>query len=83
MCPMGRQEVTRQSPALSGVWDGRRENKPCESKKSNLAVVLGEEMGWFLLVFSALPCAWGLNEMGARAGLALGGTKKLLLPMAA
>lgn len=64
-------------------WDGRRENKPCGKSRIQPGHYSGGEMGWFLLVLATLPCAWGQNEMGAKAGLALGRTKPLLLLTAA
>lgn len=81
-----KPSTVREPGSHGNLWAGMGEGRTnlVESQKSNLAVILGWKWGGggVLLVLATLPCAWGQNEMGARAGLALGGTKRLLLPMA-
>lgn len=86
--PSTVREPGSHGDVRAGMGGGR--TNLVESQKSNLGKskiqpghYSGGEMGWFLLVLATLPCARGQNEMGARAGLALGRTKPLLLLTAA
>lgn len=77
-----KPSTIKESSVHGDLWAGMGK-KPCGKSKIPPGSYSGGEMGWFLLVLATLLCAWGQNEMGARAGLALDGRKHFLLPTAA